>query len=60
MKKSFNKCNANNNLMKTGFSIEIIESHNYDELELFSYQDVIDKLIYLAYNTRPDITFAVK
>lgn len=45
--------------MKTGSSIEINESDDYEKIELCPYQHLIGKLIYFAYKTRLDITFIV-
>lgn len=46
--------------MKTNFSIEMIKSDNYKQTKLCPYQCLIGKLMYLAYDTRPDIAFAIR
>lgn len=45
--------------MKVGSTIEIIEYDNYEDTRIKPYQHLIGKLMYLAYDTRPDITFIV-
>lgn len=45
--------------MKTGSSINMSDPKDYEEVNLHTYQCLIRKLIYLAYNTRPDIAFTV-
>lgn len=59
IEEELTECNANVILMKTGSSIKINKFDNYEEIELRSYQRLIDKLIYLTYSTRPDIAFII-
>lgn len=58
-KKSLTECNANAILMKTSFSIKMIEFNNYKKVELQLYQYFIGKLIYFTYGTRPNIAFVI-
>ncbi len=46
--------------MKAGSSIKMEDLEDYEKTDLLIYQQLIDKLMYLAYNTRPDIAFAVE
>lgn len=46
--------------MKTKLAIKITNSSNYIETVLYKYYYLINKLIYLAYNIRPNITFAAR
>lgn len=46
--------------MNAGSSIQMIDLEDYKEVNLHTYQQLIGKLIYLAYGTRPDIIFAVR
>ena len=45
--------------MKAGLAIEINKPKDYKETELWEYQRLIGKLMYLACGTKPDITFMV-
>ena len=45
--------------MKSGLSIESEETTNNNQTDLKTYQHLIEKLMYLAYGTRPDILFIV-
>ncbi len=51
---------ANTISMKAGLSIEMGDLEDYKETDLRTYQQLIGKLMYLAYGTRPNITFAVR
>lgn len=51
--------NANVILIKAGFTIEMLEPEYYKKADLYIYQQLIDKLIYLVYETSPDIAFMV-
>lgn len=46
--------------MKARSAIEMLDSKDYKKTELYEYQWLIGKLIYLVCRTRPDITFAVR
>lgn len=46
--------------IKTGSKIEINELDNYDEAYLTTYQQLIDKLIFLTYITRWDNAFVIE
>lgn len=59
IEKRLNKCNANVIPMKTGLSLKMLEPNDYDKTDLHIYQQLIGKLIYLAYETRPDIVFVI-
>lgn len=45
--------------MKADSAIKMMESKDYEEANLYIYQQVIDKLMYLAWGTKPDISFVV-
>lgn len=45
--------------MKTSYAIDIGKFKDYEETDLQEYQQLIAKLIYLAYGTRPNIAFVV-
>lgn len=53
------KYNANIILIKASSAIEMLEPENYKKTDLCMYQQLIGKLIYLAYGIRPDIPFVV-
>ena len=53
-------CNANIIPMKTGLSIKIEDPEDYKETNFWTYQQLIGKLMYLVYSTRPDIVFVVR
>ncbi len=53
-------CNVNVIPMKAGLFIKRIDSEDYEEANLCIYQQFIDKLIYLAYDTRQDIVFVIR
>lgn len=46
--------------MKAGNFIEMLKEGDYEETNIKAYQRLIDKLMYLSYGTRPDITFIVR
>lgn len=52
-------CNSINIPIKTWNFIDIHKVDNYKEANLKVYQQFIEKLMYLSYKTRPDITFIV-
>lgn len=58
-KEKLTKCNANIIPIKAGSAIEVLNPDNYDKINLHRYQRLIEKLMYLAHGTRPDITFIV-
>lgn len=37
----------------------MLEPNDYNEIDFYIYQQFIEKLIYLMYKTKPDITFVV-
>lgn len=45
--------------MKTGSAIKMTELKDYEEVDLQIYQQLIGKLMYLAYKIRPDISFII-
>lgn len=45
--------------MKAGSSIHMSDADAYEEEDLYTFQRLIGKLMYLACGTRPDIAFAV-
>lgn len=45
--------------MKAGSAIDMLNSDDYNETDLYKYQRLIGKLMYLICGTRPDIIFAV-
>lgn len=53
--------NYNTNIipMKARSIIEMINKDDYKETKLYKYQQLIGKLMYLAYEIRPNIAFAV-
>lgn len=40
--------------------MEMTDPEDYNETNLYTYQKLVKKLIYLLYNIKPDIVFAVK
>lgn len=54
------ECNANFIPMKTGSSIEMPEPDDYNKIDIYTYQRLIGKLMYLACGTRLDIAFVVE
>lgn len=46
--------------MKVNIFIEIIQSKNYEEPDLYIYWRLIEKLICLLYDTRPDTVFIIR
>lgn len=59
IEEGLTNCNINIIPMKTSLSIEILEPEDYEEADFCIYQRHVGKLIYLLYDTRPDITFVV-
>lgn len=59
IEKSHIKCNTNIIPMKICTFIEIIKSDNYEEEKLCLYQHFINKLIFVIYGIKLDITFVV-
>lgn len=43
-----------------GLSIEMIDQENYKKANLYKYQRLVKKLIYLSCETRPDIVFVLR
>lgn len=60
MEESLDNCNANIVPMKARFSIDMSDADAYKEEDLHTFQQLIEKLIYLACGTRPDIAFTVR
>lgn len=60
IEKNLNNCNANVVPIKTGFSININDADIYKKKNLYIFQQSIKKLIYLIYDTKPDIAFAIR
>lgn len=60
IKKVLTNYNASIIPMKVGLSIKMLDSNDYEETDFHEYQWLIDKLMYLACRTRPDIAFAVE
>ena len=59
MEENLYDCNANVVPIKTGSAIDISDVNAYKEKDLYTYQQLIGKLMYLACKTRPDIAFAI-
>lgn len=59
IKEGLTKCNANIIPITTGSSIDMSDLEDYKEVELQTCQRLIGKLMNLAWDTRPDIIFAV-
>lgn len=45
--------------MKADSSIKIIDPENYDETNLYTYQKLVRKLMYLLCGIKPDIAFVI-
>ena len=60
IEEKLTECNANVILIKTGLAIKIFNPDDYDEIDLYRYQCLIGKLMYLACEIRPDIAFVVE
>ena len=59
IEEGLTKCNANVIPMKASSAIEMTEPEDYEETNLRTYQQLVGKLMYLAFGTRPDIAFVV-
>lgn len=59
IEKEFNNYNVNIILIKVGSSIKILDPKDYNEADLYMYQRLVRKLIYLLCGIRPDILFVV-
>lgn len=59
IKKRLTKYNANVILITAGSFIDMSDLEDYKEVDLQTYQCLIEKLMNLTYDTRPDIIFAV-
>ncbi len=46
--------------MKIGLSIEITDLKDYRDADLYIYKKLIEKLMYLSCDTKPDIIFVVR
>lgn len=46
--------------MKAKSAIKISEPDNYDKINIYMYQQLINKLIYLTFGIKPDIAFAIR
>lgn len=60
IKEKFTNCNANIISIKSRLSIKMIDLEDYKKANFYTYQQLIGKLIYLAYSMRPDIAFVVE
>lgn len=60
IEKRLTNCNANVISIKMGLSIKMLDLKDYKEANLYTYQRPIEKLMYLSYSTRPDISFVVE
>lgn len=60
IEEELTECNANVILMKASSVMEMTEPKDYEEANLRTYQRFISKLIYRAYGTRPNISFAIR
>lgn len=60
IEKRLTNYNTNVISMKVGSLIKIGDPKNYKETDLWTYQQLIGKPMYLAYSTRPNITFVVR
>lgn len=47
IEEGLEECNINIIPMKAGFAIEMLNSENYDKTDIYEYQRLISKLIYL-------------
>lgn len=59
IKKRLTKHNANIILIKVRLSIKIFKLNDYNKSDLYTYQQLIRKLIYLTYKTRSNIVFII-
>lgn len=60
IEEKLTNCNANIIIIKVELSIEIIDPEDYKKADLYKYQRLVKNLIYLSYDTRPDIVFVVR
>lgn len=60
IEESLTNYNANVILMKAESAIKMSKPNNYDKTNIYTYQQLISKLMYLAYRTKLDIAFAVR
>ncbi len=59
IEENLTNCNSNVIPMKAGSAIEMIKHDDYKDTEIKLYRHFIDKLMYLACGTRPDIALIV-
>ena len=59
LQEGMRDCSPVELLMKPGSFITLDEPEDTDEVKLKDLQCIVDKLMYIACRTRPDITFAV-
>lgn len=59
IEKKLTNYNANVIPMKTGLSIKMSDPKDHKKPNLYTYQRLIGKLMYLSYSIRPDISFVV-
>ena len=46
--------------VKVGSTLILDQAEDYQQVDLTAYQRLVDKLMYLSFGTRPDITFIVR
>ena len=59
IEKGLNDYNSSIIPIKARSSIEMLDIDDYKETDLYKYQRLIGKLMYLAYGIRPNIVFLI-
>lgn len=59
IEEEFTECNANIISIKASFAIDMGEFKDDKKTDFQAYQQVINKLMYVVYNTRSDIVFGI-
>lgn len=59
IKEGLEECNVNVIPIKTCSTIEMLDLNDYDKTNLYKYQCLIGKLMYLLCETKPNIAFVV-